>query len=187
MFQKGFMKRSAKELKAVSKEYWQQEYHWHKEVETEKCGVSWCDVYDMTPWKAQCSYEGTGKCGAQAEYETRNQMDKTKIAKMDMEAFRQLKDAEEQRDKWREIALGMTANTIEGWESDSEFIAKKALGIEFERDRWKFIAGEARGETEKWCNLAGVMHQYLVDGDSDGALRAYEQAAIVSNSRKQEE
>jgi hypothetical protein len=114
-------------------------------------------------------------------------MDKTKIAKMDMEAFRQLKDAEEQRDKWREIALGMTANTIEGWESDSEFIAKKALGIEFERDRWKFIAGEARGETEKWCNLAGVMHQYLVDGDSAGALRAYEQAAIVGDSSKQEE
>lgn len=127
------------------KEYWQQEYHWHKEVEsesniTEKCGVSWCDVYDMTPWKAQCSYEGTGKCGAQAEYEVK-QMDKTKVAKMDKEAFRQLTEAE------------------------------------FERDRWKFIAGESREETEKWCNVAGIMHQYLVEGDPEGALRAYERAA----------
>lgn len=85
MFQKGFIKRSAKESKAVSKEYWQQEYHWHEQVEseewecnTQKCGVSWCDVYDMTPWKSQCSYQGTGKCGAEAGYETRNQWEKYK-------------------------------------------------------------------------------------------------------------
>ena len=36
------------------------------ETTTEKCDATWCDVYDMTPWKAQCSYEGTGKCGAEA-------------------------------------------------------------------------------------------------------------------------
>ena len=77
------MKRFAKGLNPLSnegKEYWQQEYHWHKQVETEKCGVSWCDVYDMTPWKAQCSYEGTGQCGAQAEYTVRT-MDKTRVAR----------------------------------------------------------------------------------------------------------
>lgn len=110
-------------------------------TETEKCGVSWCDVYDMTPWKAQCSYEGTGKCGAQAECETRKTMDKTKVAKMDMEAFRQLKDAEN------------------------------------EVQRWKLIAGEAREETEKWCNVAGIMHQYLVEGNPEGAVLAYEAAS----------
>jgi len=55
-------------------------------------------------------------------------MDK-KIAKMDMETFRQLKDAENERDKW--------------------------------------------------CNLAGVMHQYLVDGDVLGALQAYEQNGLA--------
>ena len=43
---------------------------------------------------------------------------------MDMEAFRQLRDAENERDDWR--------------------------------------------------NLAGVMHQYLVDGNISGALKAYE-------------
>lgn len=132
MLQMGFMKKSVKGLNPVSKEYWEQEYHWHKQVEsevsnTEKCGVSWCDVYDMTPWKAQCSYEGTGKCGAQAEYETRKTMDKTKVAKMDMEAFRQLKEAEYER--------------------------------------------------QKWCDVAGIMHQYLVEGNPEGAVRAYEQAA----------
>ena len=51
-------------------------------------------------------------------------MDKTKIAKMDMEAFRQLKDAEYELNKWR--------------------------------------------------NLAGAMHQYIVDGNTAGALEAYE-------------
>jgi hypothetical protein len=55
-------------------------------------------------------------------------MDK-KIAKMDMETFRQLKEAENERDKW--------------------------------------------------CNLAGVMHQYLVDGDVLGALQAYEQNGLA--------
>jgi hypothetical protein len=111
------------------------------EPETEKCGVSWCDVYDMTPWKAQCSYEGTDKCGAQAEYETRNLMDKSKVAKMDMESFKQLTMAE------------------------------------FERDQWKAIANNAREDAEKWCNVAGIMHQYLVEGNPKGAVEAYEQAA----------
>ena len=32
-------------------------------------------------------------------------MDKTKIAKMDMETFRQLREAEDERDRWKEIAL----------------------------------------------------------------------------------
>ena len=106
MSRMGCMKRFAKGLNPLSnegKEYWQQEYHWHKEVETEKCGVSWCDVYDMTPWKAQCSYEGTGQCGAQAEYTVRT-MDKTRVARMDMETFRQLKEAEDDRDYWRRLA-----------------------------------------------------------------------------------
>ena len=69
MSRMGCMKRSAKGLNPLSnegKEYWQQEYHWHKEVESG--------------------------------------MDKTKIAKMDMETFRQLKEAEDERDYWRRLA-----------------------------------------------------------------------------------
>jgi len=94
----------------------------------------------MTPWKAQCSYEDTGQCGTETEYtgstndhrsvmyglteENKQRMDKTKIAKMDMEGFRQLKDAEYELNKWR--------------------------------------------------NLAGAMHQYIIDGNTAGAIEAYE-------------
>jgi hypothetical protein len=71
------------------------------------CGVKWCDVYDMTPWKAQCSFEGTGRCGAQAAEVLDKIMDKTKIAKMDMAAFREMKELEAERDRWRDIANGL--------------------------------------------------------------------------------
>ena len=27
------------------------------------CDQPYCDIYDMTPWDSQCSYEGTGQCG----------------------------------------------------------------------------------------------------------------------------
>jgi heme/copper-type cytochrome/quinol oxidase subunit 2 len=33
-----------------------------------KCEAPWCDVYDIIPWKSQCSYEGTGQCGAETEF-----------------------------------------------------------------------------------------------------------------------
>lgn len=69
MFQTGYMRRFARGLNPLSndgKEYWQQEYHWHKQVESG--------------------------------------MDKTKVAIMDMETFRQLKEAEDERDYWRRLA-----------------------------------------------------------------------------------
>ena len=96
---------------------------------------------------------------------------------MDMETFRQLKDAENERDKWKEIATKLTNNEVEGWESESEIMAKKALSLEFERDQWKAIANGTREDAEKWCNVAGIMHQYLVEGNPKGAVEAYEQAA----------
>jgi hypothetical protein len=30
------------------------------------CGAPWCDIEEITPWRAQCSYLGTGKCGYQS-------------------------------------------------------------------------------------------------------------------------
>jgi hypothetical protein len=68
------------------------------------CGVPWCDVYDITPWKAQCSYEGTGKCGAQAAQVLDNIMDKTRILKTDKESFNEIKDLEHDIQKWKKIA-----------------------------------------------------------------------------------
>jgi hypothetical protein len=66
------------------------------------CGVKWCDVYDMTPWKSQCSFEGTGDCGSEVDF-----MDKSKILKMDMDTFNEMKLLEAERDRWRDIANGL--------------------------------------------------------------------------------
>ena len=175
MFQKGFIKRSAKESKAMSKEYWQQEYHWHKQVEsevsnTEKCGTPWCDVYDMTPWKAQCSFEGTGRCGAQAAEVLDKIMDKTKIAKMDMAAFREMKELEAEleqlrkdHDRWRNLAQAfLDANPSS---------IQRINSLEAQCESFKLLA-------TRWRNLAGVMHQSIVDGDPDTALLAYEELSI---------
>jgi hypothetical protein len=68
------------------------------------CGTPWCDVYDITPWKAQCSYEGTGKCGAQAAQVLDNIMDKTRILKTDKQSFNEIKDLEHDIQKWKKIA-----------------------------------------------------------------------------------
>jgi hypothetical protein len=70
------------------------------------CGVEWCDVYDMTPWKSQCSFEGTGDCGSEVDF-----MDKSKILKMDKETFNELKQLEAERDRWRDIAN----NLLQEW------------------------------------------------------------------------
>ena len=32
-------------------------------------------------------------------------------------------------------------------------------------------------DRDRWCNLAGVMHQYLVDGNIEDALGAYSEYA----------
>jgi hypothetical protein len=68
------------------------------------CGTPWCDVYDITPWKAQCSYEGTGKCGAQAAEVLDSVMDKTKILVTNKESFNQIKKLEDDIQKWKKIA-----------------------------------------------------------------------------------
>ena len=64
------------------------------EQETIPCGALWCDVYLITPWKEQCSYEGTGKCGAQAAEVLDNIMDKTKILVTNKESFNEIKNLE---------------------------------------------------------------------------------------------
>jgi hypothetical protein len=68
------------------------------------CGIPWCDVYDMTPWKSQCSYEGTGKCGSEAAEVLDNIMDKTKILVTNKESFNEIKDLESEIQRWKKIA-----------------------------------------------------------------------------------
>jgi hypothetical protein len=68
------------------------------------CGVPWCDVYNITPWKSQCSYEGTGKCGSEAAEVLDNIMDKTKILVTNKESFNEIKDLESEIQRWKKIA-----------------------------------------------------------------------------------
>jgi cell division septum initiation protein DivIVA len=74
------------------------------EQETIPCGALWCDVYLITPWKEQCSYEGTGKCGAQAAEVLDNIMDKTKILVTNKESFNEIKNLESEIQRWKKIA-----------------------------------------------------------------------------------
>jgi hypothetical protein len=67
------------------------------------CEYSKCDVYLLKPGKAQCSYEGTNECQAGPEY-SHISMDKTKVVIMNMEAFRESKETENEVKKWRKIA-----------------------------------------------------------------------------------
>jgi len=67
------------------------------------CEYSKCDVYLLKPGKAQCSYEGTNECQAGPEY-SQIAMDKTKVVIMNMEAFRESKEIEDELKKWKKIA-----------------------------------------------------------------------------------
>jgi hypothetical protein len=77
------------------------------------CEYSECDVYLLKPGKTQCSFEGTDKCKPGVEYKEKT-MDKSKMTKMDMETFRQMKELEQrieywvtQADNWRETAVAL--------------------------------------------------------------------------------
>jgi len=78
------------------------------------CKYSECDVYLLKPGKTQCSFEGTNECKAGVEYKEKT-MDKSKIAKMDMETFRQLKELEYRIELYQK----MTAN----WKETAEALA----------------------------------------------------------------
>ena len=67
------------------------------------CQYSKCDVYLLKPGKAQCSYEVTDECKAEAEY-LQNTIDKTKVLKTDKQSFNEIKDLEHDIQKWKKIA-----------------------------------------------------------------------------------
>lgn len=37
---------------------------------------------------------------------------------------------------------------------------------------------QLKADHDRWCDLAGVMHQYIVDGAGDQALKTYEQVVF---------
>lgn len=127
------------------------------------CGVSWCDVYNITPWKSQCSYEGTGKCGSEAAEVLDNIMDKTKIAKMDMESFRQMKELEDDNNRWKKIA--------DDWRQVAIALATDAGNFEVAIDVYEDIrTGLYDTVRERMIPLNQSVKQKLFDGVHDYAI-----------------
>ncbi len=82
------------------------------------CGFKQCDVYDLTPWKSQCSFEGTDDCGAETIF-----MDKSKVFKMDKATFNEIKRLEMEVERWRSIANGL----LHGWCSNYGISRERAI------------------------------------------------------------
>ena len=118
------------------------------ETTTEKCDATWCDVYDMTPWKAQCSYEGTGKCGAEAEYI--------------METELSIKEQLQQR-----CACGQKDCEICQAVEHITKIEKEAVLVRLDREAWK-------NEYMKERELADNLYYGVIDGNTDKAIEIYE-------------
>jgi hypothetical protein len=127
------------------------------------CEYSKCDIHIVRPGKSQCSYEGTGQCGAEDDYFTevhllrragdalaatggqhgfddaldnwkdiRTMIDKTKVAKMDMEAFRQFKELEDDIKLYQK----MTAD----WKETAEALAISLGDVEIAQDVYEDIS-----------------------------------------------
>jgi hypothetical protein len=137
------------------------------------CEYSNCDVYLLKPGKAQCSYEGTEQCGAEAEYLTRNIMDKTKIAKMDVEAFRQMKELE---DKLKQLETQLNEYNT------------RLFAAEFERDKWKKIADDWRKVAIALATDAGNPDMAIdcYEDIRDGLYDTVRERMHVSPSTKQQ-
>jgi hypothetical protein len=94
------------------------------------CEYSECDVYLLKPGKTQCSFEGTDKCKAGVEYKEKT-MDKSKIAKMDMETFRQVKELEYRIELYQK----MTAD----WKETAEALAISLGDVEIAQNVYEDI------------------------------------------------
>jgi hypothetical protein len=91
------------------------------------CDYSECDVYILKPGKTQCSYEGTPSCGA---YHS-SKIDKTKVSKMDMQAFRQSKELEDDIKIYKKI--------IADWKETAEALAISLGDVEIAQDVYQDI------------------------------------------------
>ena len=92
------------------------------------CDYSECDVYILKPGKTQCSHEGTPYCGAHHSLK----IDKTKVAKMDMEAFRQSKELEDDIKLYKKI--------IADWKETAEALAISLGDVEIAQDVYQDIS-----------------------------------------------
>jgi hypothetical protein len=97
-------------------------------------------------------------------------MDKTKIAKMDMEAFRQVKELEVDRDKWKDLAKSLIQVSPVTNPATLEHVKK----LEESLALWQEIAiGLANSGFCEFCEGRAATHlEYCPD--EDGWHRAYD-------------
>jgi hypothetical protein len=127
------------------------------------CGVPWCDVYNMTPWKSQCSYEGTGKCGSEAAEVLDNIMDKTKILVTNKESFNETKDLESEIQRWKKIA--------DDWRETATALAISLGNADIAPDVYEDIrTGLYDTVRERMIPLNQSVKQKLFDGVHDYAI-----------------
>ncbi len=94
------------------------------------CEYSECDVYLLKPGKTQCSFEGTDTCRAGVEYKEKT-MDKSKMAKMDMETFRQMKELEQR--------IELSKKMISNWKETAEALAISLGDVEIAQNVYEDI------------------------------------------------
>lgn len=94
------------------------------------CEYSECDVYLLKPGKTQCSFEGTDKCRAGVEYKEKT-MDKSKMAKMDMETFRQMKELENKIELYKTM--------IANWKETAQALAISLGDVEIAQNVYEDI------------------------------------------------
>jgi len=94
------------------------------------CEYSECDVYLLKPGKTQCSFEGTDTCTAGVEYKEKT-MDKSKMAKMDMETFRQMKELEQR--------IELSKKMISNWKETAEALAISLGDVEIAQNVYEDI------------------------------------------------
>jgi hypothetical protein len=126
------------------------------------CEYSKCDVYLLKPGKAQCSHEGTNECQAGPEY-SQIAMDKTKVVIMNMEAFRESKEIEDELKKWKKIA--------DDWRQVAIALATDAGNFEVAIDVYEDIrTGLYDTVRERMIPLNQSVKQKLFDGVHDYAI-----------------
>ena len=94
------------------------------------CEYSECDVYLLKPGKTQCSFEGTDTCRTGVEYKEKT-MDKSKMAKMDMETFRQMKELEQR--------IELSKKMISNWKETAEALAISLGDVEIAQNVYEDI------------------------------------------------
>jgi hypothetical protein len=93
------------------------------------CDYSECDVYVLKPGKTQCSFEQTTDCQSSTGHKPK--MDKTKVAKMDKEAFRQSKQLEDDIKLYKKI--------IADWKETAEALAISLGDVEIAQNVYEDI------------------------------------------------